>query len=44
MVDEAGELAEAGVSQLTISLPAESRQELLAAMEKYASDVIPQLS
>jgi probable F420-dependent oxidoreductase len=44
MVDEAGELAEAGVSQLTISLPAETRPDLLAAMEKYASDVIPQLS
>ena len=44
MVDEAGELAEAGVSQLTISLPAQSRQELLAAIEKYAADVIPQLT
>jgi probable F420-dependent oxidoreductase len=44
MVDEAGELADAGVTQLTIGLPAESRQELLSAMEKYASDVLPQLS
>ncbi len=44
MVDEAGELAAAGVSQLTISLPAESRQELLSAMESYAADVIPQLA
>jgi hypothetical protein len=43
LIDEAGQLAAAGVSQLTISLPAESRAELLKAMEKYASEVIPKL-
>jgi probable F420-dependent oxidoreductase len=44
MIDEAGQLADAGVTQLTISLPADSRVDLLSAMEKYAADVIPQLS
>jgi probable F420-dependent oxidoreductase len=43
LIDEAGQLAEAGVSQLTISLPGESRREMLVAMDKYAADVIPQL-
>ncbi len=43
LIDEAGQLAAVGVSQLTISLPGESRAELLKAMEKYASQVIPKL-
>ncbi|HEX4432603.1 MAG TPA: LLM class F420-dependent oxidoreductase [Frankiaceae bacterium] len=44
LVDEAGELAAAGVSQLTLSFPGRSRRDLLAAMEDFAADVIPQLS
>lgn len=44
LIDEAGQLADAGVSQLTISLPGESRPEMLAAMDKYASEVIPDLA
>ncbi len=43
LIDEAGQLADAGVTQLTISLPAENRRELLRAMEAYAADVIPSL-
>lgn len=43
LVDEAGQLADAGVSQLTISLPGETRRDLLTAMDKYASEVIPKL-
>ncbi len=44
LVDEAGRLADAGVTQLTVGLPARSRSELLAAMERFASDVLPQIS
>jgi probable F420-dependent oxidoreductase len=44
LVEEAGRLAAAGVSQLTISLPGQSRHELLDAMERFAADVIPQLT
>jgi probable F420-dependent oxidoreductase len=43
LIDEAGQLADAGASQLTISLPGESRRDLLRAMEKYAAEVIPKL-
>jgi probable F420-dependent oxidoreductase len=42
-VDEAGQLSEAGVSLLTIGLPGRTRPELLAAMDTFASEVIPQL-
>ncbi|HEX4015282.1 MAG TPA: TIGR03619 family F420-dependent LLM class oxidoreductase [Frankiaceae bacterium] len=42
-VEEAGELAIAGVSQLTLSFPGRTRRDLLAAMEAFAADVIPQL-
>jgi probable F420-dependent oxidoreductase len=42
-VDEAGQLAEAGVSLLTISLPGKTRRDLRAAMETFAAEVIPQL-
>lgn len=42
-VDEAGQLADAGVSALTISFPARSRPEFLAAMDRFATEVIPQL-
>ncbi len=41
LVDEAGQLAEAGVSLLTISLPGKTRADLLRAMEQYAADVLP---
>jgi probable F420-dependent oxidoreductase len=44
LIDEAGQLADAGVSQLTISLPGETRAELLAAMERYARDVLPAMA
>ncbi len=43
LIDEAGELAAAGVSQLTLSFPAGTRKKLLAAMDAFAADVIPQL-
>jgi probable F420-dependent oxidoreductase len=43
LVDEAGELAAAGVSQLTLSFPGRTRRDLLAAMEAFAADVMPQL-
>ena len=43
LIDEAGQLADAGASQLTISLPGESRRDLLRAMENYAAEVIPKL-
>jgi probable F420-dependent oxidoreductase len=42
-VDEAGQLADAGVSALTVSFPARSRREFLAAMDRFATEVIPQL-
>jgi probable F420-dependent oxidoreductase len=42
-VDEAGQLAAAGVSQLTVGLPAKTRRDLLTAMERFAGEVIPQL-
>ena len=42
-VDEAGQLAAAGVSALTVSFPARSRRDFLAAMDRFASEVIPQL-
>lgn len=42
-VDEAGQLAAAGVSVLTVSFPARSRRDFLAAMDRFASEVIPQL-
>jgi probable F420-dependent oxidoreductase len=42
-VDEAGQLADAGVSALTVSFPARSRPEFLAAMDRFATEVIPQL-
>jgi hypothetical protein len=41
LIDEAGELADAGVSQLTISLPGDTRAQLLSAMERYATEVLP---
>jgi probable F420-dependent oxidoreductase len=44
LIDEAGQLADAGVSQLTIALPADTRAGLLAAMERYASDVLPAMA
>jgi probable F420-dependent oxidoreductase len=43
LVDEAGQLAAAGVSQLTLSFPGRTRRDLLVAMEGFAADVIPQL-
>ncbi len=43
LIDEAGQLADAGVTQLTISLPGETRKDLLAAMDQYAANVIPKL-
>ena len=43
LIDEAGQLADAGVTQLTISLPGETRRELLTAMDEYAANVIPKL-
>jgi probable F420-dependent oxidoreductase len=43
LVDEAGQLAAIGVSQLTLSFPGRTRRELLVAMEAFAADVIPQL-
>jgi probable F420-dependent oxidoreductase len=43
-VDEAGRLAEIGVSQLTVSLPGRSRADLLRAMDSFAADVIPHLT
>ena len=43
LVDEAGQLAAIGVSQLTLSFPGRTRRELLAAMDAFAADVIPQL-
>ena len=42
-VDEAGQLAAAGVSALTVSFPARTRRDFLAAMDRFASEVIPQL-
>ena len=44
LIEEAGELAGAGVSQLTISLPGKTRAELLAAMESYAAEVLPAMA
>jgi probable F420-dependent oxidoreductase len=44
LIDEAGQLAEAGVSLLTISLAGDTRAELLRSMERYASDVLPGLT
>ncbi len=43
LVDEAGQLAAAGVSWLTVSFPARSRHDFLAAMDRFAAEVIPQL-
>ena len=43
LIDEAGQLADAGVTQLTIALPGDTREELLAAMDEYAANVIPKL-
>ena len=40
LLDEAAELAAAGVDWLTVTLPGETRPELLAAMETYARDVL----
>jgi probable F420-dependent oxidoreductase len=43
LVEEAGQLAAIGVSQLTLSFPGRTRRDLLVAMESFAADVIPQL-
>lgn len=43
LVEEAGQLAAIGVSQLTLSFPGRTRRDLLLAMEAFAADVIPQL-
>jgi probable F420-dependent oxidoreductase len=43
LIDEASQLADAGVTQLTINLPGETRAEFRAAMDGYASKVIPAL-
>ena len=40
LVDEAHELAAAGVDWLTVTLPGETRRELLSATESYAADVL----
>ncbi len=43
LLDEAGQLAAAGVSQLTLSFPSKTRRDLLVAMEQFAAEVISQL-
>jgi probable F420-dependent oxidoreductase len=43
LVEEAGQLAAIGVSQLTLSFPGRTRRDLRVAMESFAADVIPQL-
>ena len=40
LVEEKAELAAAGVDWLTVTLPGETRRDLLAAMETYARDVL----